>query len=1607
MDNNELDKILKDKLKDKIVPSTEFQEKIEKVVEKQKKIKSSQEKNSPSKKSTTKWKKKVTSIAAMFIIAIIAGVLISNNITNLREKTVIATITAVEPTKMENGKLANDSEFIIYTEGNNLTKESIQKSIFVEPALDYTIEKTKNSNEYKLTFKQNIPDNTIVKLQYVKNQITENSWAYQTSNKLSVTKTFPDNNNTTVSANSVIEIELSYANVENFERNVSITPEVKGTWEHNGKIWRFKPLTRLEPNTNYVVKISNNITAGELTMDEDYVLQFSTFEYGQQEKYYIRTTSIDEIATYKSEEQVQIYYKYYGENNKVAKVQISKFDSADDFINYLKNKTYENAVYQDDYGFENISMSNNSYCLRLNKTILNGYYVASVQTANGKELFNTPIQINDLSVYAMESERDVLAWVASDGKLAENITVEYLGKQAKTNKQGIASFKNITDGSNTMKYMKVGNTENKLVVGVYNFDTSIYPNGYIYTDRPLYKNTDTINIWGFVPLKQFYDKVEDDFYIELNNEGKQKVKVGKDGNLNYKIELKNHVDNEYATIVLYYKNTSIAVRNIKIENYELQNYNYEIILDRNYAYIGETFGFDVKVTHITGIPVVNKAVVAKFDGSDTYKETTNEQGIAHFSINIETDDSNTYSDTTLRSREISICNGDAEEYTNAETYKALYIFNRNTYTNIEKKEKYEVTLNKLYKDKPIIADEISDIFDGVYDTSVEINLIENVNTKIISGYVYNEYTKQNDPQYSYENSENIIKITDMSTKNGKIEIDTATLPFKENTKDVSYNYDLEFVYQDRDGKEVRDIAYYVRNYDENYGEVGWNSIFDEGEYNTDFPNVDYSHISINEEEYYMYRYILNRDTTTFSIGDTVNFKLQESTANGLKDIQNEGKILKIVFKEDISKTEVIDTNDFGYTFNDKDFPGCKITSAYFKDGKFYRMPVYYFDFNEEDRKAEIDIVADKDQYKPGDEVTLKINTTSNGKGIKTFVNISVANEAVFNIQGDNTNLTETCYLTKPYATYTYSSYTDYLNVIEGGGKGGGDGEVRTDFGDTAYFETVYTDSNGKATVKFKLPDNVTTYRVTAQCANEDCYLGVGTIDITSTLNFFIQSTQPRKVKTTDDLVLNATCVSNNTFNVDFEFTIKELDKTITTSSNTNSLATANFGKLKAGKYTAIVRGKHEKQEDVIEYQIEIVESAQEIQNKNTININKVNAQINPTKNPIVIEIYNKKMAQYLEYIDFIETTINDRLDVKIAYNEIQNLKNKYYGTEKPINTIDLSRYRGERLQKNLESGSEDLLLTALVRYYVKQYSDIEIISLDPNDNLFEYYLYLASNNEPVLLDLLHLKEENDIDKYNKLLLTLSLEFVGDFQNARELYNSLNLSNEEKEEYSSLIAIIDTFINKKQAIEEINQLIKNNPSDEYLRFAILSFFQNNSQDIEKKENVKITSKNLNESIDINGMEIKTYTIYNEDLDTIKFETSSNNLMINYYYQTSLDEIEDDKISRDINIKFDGDLKKNNAVKLIVDFKNTEEGEVKIALPNSLRLAEQYNNWNYGNKYYLQNNNIDYITFYKMKGCKRIEVPLLVTSIGNYTFENIVCLKDGVYHISNSLEFEVKK
>ena len=138
MDNNELDKILKEKLKGKIQMPQEMQEKIKQKVE--------QEKSNYKKSKNKKYNKlkPLISIVALLIIIFTADLLINKNLFNEPEiTTTVVAIKSIEPTKINNGIIANDTEFIIYTDGQKTTKEDVQRSIYIEPPFDYEIKNNK------------------------------------------------------------------------------------------------------------------------------------------------------------------------------------------------------------------------------------------------------------------------------------------------------------------------------------------------------------------------------------------------------------------------------------------------------------------------------------------------------------------------------------------------------------------------------------------------------------------------------------------------------------------------------------------------------------------------------------------------------------------------------------------------------------------------------------------------------------------------------------------------------------------------------------------------------------------------------------------------------------------------------------------------------------------------------------------------------------------------------------------------------------------------------------------------------------------------------------------------------------------------------------------------------------------------------------------------------------------------------------------------------------------------------------------------------------------------------------------------------------------------
>ena len=134
-----------------------------------------------------------------------------------------------------------------------------------------------------------------------------------------------------------------------------------------------------------------------------------------------------------------------------------------------------------------------------------------------------------------------------------------------------------------------------------------------------------------------------------------------------------------------------------------------------------------------------------------------------------------------------------------------------------------------------------------------------------------------------------------------------------------------------------------------------------------------------------------------------------------------------------------------------------------------------------DTELELSIETDKQKYRPGEKtgVLLKVLDGS-GRPVRADLSIAAVDEAIFQVRRDHTPLMKDYFYTK-ISNWVLTSYSYPVTMLAGAAKDGGTVKVREKFEDTAFWAAkVRTDDDGIARVSFTLPDNLTTWRLTAR-----------------------------------------------------------------------------------------------------------------------------------------------------------------------------------------------------------------------------------------------------------------------------------------------------------------------------------------------------------------------------------------------------------------------------------------------------------------------------------------------------------------------------------------------
>jgi len=207
----------------------------------------------------------------------------------------------------------------------------------------------------------------------------------------------------------------------------------------------------------------------------------------------------------------------------------------------------------------------------------------------------------------------------------------------------------------------------------------------------------------------------------------------------------------------------------------------------------------------------------------------------------------------------------------------------------------------------------------------------------------------------------------------------------------------------------------------------------------------------------------------------------------------------------------------------------------------FKIGYVKLDVSTEEKEITVNLAPDKETYQPREEATYRIEATDHsGRPVRAEFSLDLVDKAVLALAGEGgETLLDRFYRERGVGVRTASGLVLSVDRLAeakvseeakggGGGEFAGEGAVRRRFPDTAYWNpAVVTDAGGRATVTVELPDNLTTWRMTAKGISADTLVGEARVEIVSTLPLLVRPVAPRFFVVGDWATLSAV-VHNNT-----------------------------------------------------------------------------------------------------------------------------------------------------------------------------------------------------------------------------------------------------------------------------------------------------------------------------------------------------------------------------------------------------------------------------------------------------------------------------------------------
>ncbi len=1089
-----------------------------------------------------------------------------------------------------------------------------------------------------------------------------------------------------------------------------------------------------------------------------------------------------------------------------------------------------------------------------------GTYVAKVTSSAaagfGKVLTDelaVIIQVSDMRVFTLSSDGRSYVWVNStkqgpldgadlavtrfnrfDGWNSEEVGAT---EKIKTDSSGIASFDS-SGCDSAVILVENGPDAAVICASVLPGDTYDYFMNYIFTDRDVYFSDDTVNFSGYIK-HSFGGKIPDRLCLRTGLSSlKTPVDVDENGFFSGSFSF-SHVSSGYYTLSFTDESgRSIAAKAFTVTEESKPQYTASLTFDKLFYRRGEEITVTLTAAFFDGTPAEGLEFGCRMNyfGTDIRTATTDKNGKASF----------TYTPRDLSANEVYgtdhltlTCRA---ELTNYETQR-LYVTASAPYfhsdyvvgTGADEKASY-MTLNLRDTSKLKTAEDLSwKVFPG---NTVGEPLTSGSFSYTLQKYVvvksqktrYDSYTKRTVKYYEYSVRQEQVNSGRIPVSNG-----IAEFPLMEVSGFEGY-YIYEITFYD-------DTSRNTFNYSLN-GTAGKNK----------YSDLKYGRSSLSPT------ILLNNES--YSLNDTVEAEVWDPSG-----AQN---ALFAVFGDGIEKIEYASNISFKYT--NSMIPGGRLYAVVFDpvNGTYVKVSVQ-LQFDTARAALAPEITASSDKYRPGDRAVVNIKVPGASGG---FAVVSVVDEACFAL-GDQTlepsaffrssvraaasrvgyyyyyyggAKTPSIILNQRFVpVFTLSAGFNSMSVSRGNYYAGSepeavdapagdydnlsDGEpqknenadagyyVRQYFADNPVYSVVELDEDGCGTLVFTVPDNITSWRISALAfsgagkENGELRIGSSVSDVICTQPFFINigiceqyivgdtvSLSVRSYGSEANGKVNYTAVLCDTLG-------NETDR-VSGSADSKDRCWLKFDLDKPGRYRVTVYANCGKASDAATADFDLVTTAVAADVSKTISVSELK-NISPVYYPVRLVFTNRtpSFSLYERIAGILSFNRGSgRTDEYIALYAASAAREKLYGESSADEQEDLMRMitenfdRSNGLFRTFPYSEADPKLTASIlalglpldSSFVAKTANVcrTAVASEEQESpevLIANIVSLAAVGEPVLDTLYSVADKAaNYSAEAKLWLALGFALCGDYPAAYDVYSMVKADiGSEDEEHGTL------------------------------------------------------------------------------------------------------------------------------------------------------------------------------------------------------------------------------